>query len=471
MLLLALMGSAVAQDSWSFPEDETRTWYIESTVTAPVVRRIGSDGDRWSVRILTTRLRLVSTCTKVDQTAQGTELSCEIEDAAMLATRASSDDAASLQAALDELDQKLTGARLQVIQDETGAVRHLDLEGVATEDVFQRSQQEFLRQLLRRAWAGFDLSLQAREQWSNKDVLLGAPPMDVRWTGTSTLLYEATPLEGGTRQLTSEGQGTIEISDYERRLALRMRGSALVGPDGVVLQHRWAAVGQPTSSSNDAVISSGMPYHQGGFVQLLGEDRPDLGPTGPWEQHWTSGRADDALMELQVDLEREAMEGPVLREPSSWWTATTAATWRLDQTAAPGLGLGLGHTFAEGLSVHAGLGFNGRGHTVVGWPVYDLRLEAGAGLDMDQARSPYATATAALVYRVLPKGQPRSYLTPRAVVEAGGRFRLPWAGTQLDVGLAVPYDLRGFQVDSGTGASTVSPWGLEPRLSLRRELP
>lgn len=267
--------------------DDTR-WLIATEIATPLGFQLMKDenSEFATQEIL---VRSVVTCNKDWKLgAKRYEVSCKLEDIALLAavaeTRVSEKDIARAQGVLDEIDQKLTGAALQLQVADDGRVTNLDLEGLQTDNARERSIQEALRQILARQVVGFNLKLRKFNQlnegkWQEyNSTIMSMPLPDGAAAGNSLLVHYLNRFRGELI-VQSIGKGVVQVPTVPaRNYSLELIGVSRFDPaEGFMLERVWALTGKESAGS---FLSHGGDYFTAGRIAMLGEkDHPDLGPT------------------------------------------------------------------------------------------------------------------------------------------------------------------------------------------------
>jgi hypothetical protein len=219
------------------------------------------------------------------------EVSCVLEDFAMKAsieyTKGKPKRVDKAQAILDQIDQKLTGASLQLQVVEDGRVTNIQLEGLSSRNSRERGIEETLRQVLSRMAVGFDLRLRRGNNLTEgtwleyNSSLMGMPsPYGTSSSGSSMVKHYLNRFDGHVIVQTI-GQGMVSLN-FPGEDGLRHWKTDLVGvsifdyDEGYMTERVWALDGKSTAGS---FFNAGDYWHAG-RINLLGEsDHPDLGAT------------------------------------------------------------------------------------------------------------------------------------------------------------------------------------------------
>lgn len=281
--------------------DDTR-WMVTTEIGIPYALTLSRD-ENVEFKTREIQLRTVIACSKEWKLGgHRYEVDCEIEDFAIQASiaedRVKADDIARAQSVLDEIDAKLSGAKLQLQVADDGRVTNMALEGVPKNNRRQSEMHETLRQILSRVVVGFNLKLRKFNQlnegkWQEYNSTLMSMPMppDVgSGQGSSLVVHYLNPFQGQI-VVQSIGKGLVQIpSPKEASASLSGEGAAptinftidLIGvsifdkEEGFMLERVWSIEGQNTASSFFSIGN----YINNGRIWVLGtQDKPDCGPT------------------------------------------------------------------------------------------------------------------------------------------------------------------------------------------------
>lgn len=310
--------------------DHTR-WLVQNELLFPMGTTFAAENNK-SFKSLAFQIRTVLLCDKDGKLSKHRyEVSCKIEDIALLATSANrwkrEKDRALVQSVLDELDAKLTGLDVQMQVVDDGAIKNFDLEGLQADNSRQIDIQESLRQILARTMAGFHLAIPDHAQRSGQWVEYNSELMDMpsltASRGSTTMVHQVSPYgEMQLVQTIGEGSASVSIPVVEHQVftttntsddsasvtidkggdgastentdddqdahaaesavevsfALKASGVAVFRKsDGIMSERVWSVVGAVTTGVGG---SSAPPFRNVGRIQLLGkDDHPDVGPT------------------------------------------------------------------------------------------------------------------------------------------------------------------------------------------------
>ena len=220
------------------------------------------------------------------------EVDCVIEDFAVRSLvrekKPKAQRIQSMREVLQEIDERLTGARIQLQVADDGRVTNFDLEGVKKDNRRLSEMHEVQRQLMRQVLAGFHLRLRRGSelkegQWHeyNSELMTIPVPPEVTASAGSSLLVHHLNAYQGYAMVQSIGEAGLFI-DYgggrEVTYSANFDGVALFDPeDGFMVERVWTLRGTPTASAQ-----FGLGYWHVGRIRLLEEREPVvIGSTGP----------------------------------------------------------------------------------------------------------------------------------------------------------------------------------------------
>lgn len=198
--------------------DHTR-WWLQSELMLPLGMDFASDENK-GFRSFGFQIRAVILCDKDAQLAKHRwEVTCAIEDIGVLATtenRWKTDaDRALADEVLDEVDRRLSGARVQMQVDDEGGITDFDLEGIDADTQRERRIQETTRQMMARVMAGFHLRIpdqaQRSGQWVEYNSELLDLPSIAASRGSSTLVHQVSPYQD-LQLVQTLGEGTMTVN-------------------------------------------------------------------------------------------------------------------------------------------------------------------------------------------------------------------------------------------------------------------
>jgi hypothetical protein len=294
-LLALLPGGVAAADEEAAEEivvwgdlfarwDDTR-WFVSTEMALPYYMTLRRDEN---VEFQTDQvvLRTVIACSKEWKlNKRRYEVGCKLEDFAMRASIAedvvTEKDVERAQQVLDEIDAKLTDAKLTLQVADDGRVMNIGLDGVPKDDSQRQSGiQETLRQVLSRVVVGFNLKMQKYNQLhEGKWVEYNSTVMDIMpgASGSNMLVHYLNRYRGHVL-VQSIGKGTASVENGAGTMnhwETNFIGvSTFDDQEGFMTERVWALDGSSTAS---AIFDQGMFFNAGKITMLGSSDRPDLG--------------------------------------------------------------------------------------------------------------------------------------------------------------------------------------------------
>jgi len=270
--------------------DGTR-WFIATEVHLPLGTFWRAD-QNYVMRVQAYQIRTILACGK-DWKLSGRkyEVSCAIEDIGLQAVVNESPKYKHAQAILNEMDAKLTSARVQLQVRDNGRVTNIDIEDMPKpRNRRERDIQESIRQVLTRIVVGFDMKLRKSNflstgQWvENRSALLSIPSSTL--SPASGLVVHQLNGYKGHIVVQTKGEGQImEISgsqqDQEINYTAKLNGVAIYDDDeGYMTERVWSMSAQRTASTYQEYGMTGGGYAHAGMLRMLGEEeKVDVGPT------------------------------------------------------------------------------------------------------------------------------------------------------------------------------------------------
>lgn len=247
-------------------------------------------------RVTSFLLGITTTCTDTGGGGKRNfDLACRIEDVQIEATSTRS-DAGRLLPILDEIDGKLVGATVRVLQGRDGRIKNYDLEGLDRDWRRENLMVETLRLVLGRAFAAFDLGLPRKgdvaRPWRQTGVLAMALPSAHGSIGQSTIDHQVAAVDGSRVEIASTGRGIVGAGEM---IAVQRGGperpanmyemtiqslSVFDRELGTLIDRQYLVEGVPTASSIAAEGTAGTTYVQAVRLTWIpeGEEAPALGP-------------------------------------------------------------------------------------------------------------------------------------------------------------------------------------------------
>ncbi len=278
MLLPMLAGSVQAaqleegiQWDWSQPH----RYFIQTQVQLPEMIWLAARVNK-QARVDLFDLRLVTQCSPGEPLSRNKwEVICTIEDIA-LSAEALPQEEGLVQPIVEELDERMTGAKVQLQIRGDGRMVNIDLEDVERVNRRFGGINENLRLILTRGFAGLDLPLPEgpeRGWYQHSSWIMRAPAADGS-VGSSEIVHRVIGESGDIVTIGTSGRAVILPGDGRNKYDTRMGGEATFDRrTGQMLERSWSMAGGPTASSLIAQGTEGYPYLQQGHIVALSEDQ------------------------------------------------------------------------------------------------------------------------------------------------------------------------------------------------------
>lgn len=296
LLALALLVPAPAFAttglSWQWPADGHR-FLLAARVDLPAPLRIPAEKNL-DLRTSLFEVTAVTSCAPVEPAPKkGFRLACTLEDVALRADEASSIEKDHIVPVLTELDEKLTGATVQILTDAEGHVKLFDLEGVVKDKERQRAQFAIARLVLMRAFVLLDFELPKAGDdrgvaWRVTNSLANGYPSDLGVSGSFPLDSVVESTDGTVVVVKQRAAGIVqsgEMSAVGSGQPTYVWDTTLDGTarfdvaSGRLLERQYVVEGTPTASSLGA--SAARKYTQIARLVALGPtEHPALPDSG-----------------------------------------------------------------------------------------------------------------------------------------------------------------------------------------------
>ncbi len=278
MLLPMLAGSVQAaqlDEAIRWDWEQPHRYFIQTHVQLPEMIWLAARMNK-QARIDLFDLRLVTECAPGRPLNKNKwEVVCEIEDVA-LSAEALPQEEGLVQPIVEELDERLTGAKVQLQVRPDGRMVNIDLEDIDRVNRRFGRINENLRLILTRGFAGLDLPLpesNERGWYQHSSWLMRAPAADGS-AGSSEIVHKLIGASGNAVTIASSGRAMIVPGEGENKYDTRMGGEATFDRrSGQLLERSWTMAGGPTASSRIAQGTEGYPYLQQGYIVALLEDQ------------------------------------------------------------------------------------------------------------------------------------------------------------------------------------------------------
>lgn len=273
-----------------FARWEGTRWFIATEVTLPLGTFFRAD-QNWDMRVQAYQIRAILACDK-DWKLSGRkyEVSCRIEDVGLQVVVNESPKFMHVGDIIDEMDAKLSGARVQLQVRDNGRVTNIDLEDVPPpRNRRERQVNEALRQVLSRIVVGFDMKLRKANflstgQWvETKSALLSMPSATLS-PANGLIVHQLNGYRGHiVVQTKGEGQIAMVGDDPSADInyTAELNGVAIYDEDeGFMTERVWSMQAEQTASTFQEFGMTQGVYSHSGALRMLGEkERVDVGPT------------------------------------------------------------------------------------------------------------------------------------------------------------------------------------------------
>jgi len=271
--------------------DNTR-WKVETELVLPFRLPLNREINQgFQTRAI--QMETVFLCSKTWKLGRKSwEVDCTIEDFAIRSAVRQKNPRPThietVRSVLGEIDQRLTGARIQIQVSDDGRVTNFDLEGVSKDNRRLSEMHEVQRQLMRQVLAGFHMRLRKGRalkigKWHeyNSEIMTVPVPPELTASAGSSLVVHYLNAYDGHVLVQSIGEGGLYV-DYgggrEVTYVARLDGVAIFDPnEGYMIERVWTLRGDPSASAQ-----FGLGYWHTGQIAMLGrDDLVKLGDTGP----------------------------------------------------------------------------------------------------------------------------------------------------------------------------------------------
>ncbi|MCO4743559.1 MAG: hypothetical protein KC912_02140 [Proteobacteria bacterium] len=220
------------------------------------------------------------------------EVRCDVQDFALQAKPRPS-DAGRTQDVLEEMDDKISGAWLQMRFHDNGSLVNFQLEGLKTHNRKENRMAENMRLILHRAVAGLDLRLPTRPidrefgVWGQYESVITMYPSGTGTAGAAEMVHLVKQRVGDSIAIETAGRAAISPSGGNDTFDTRIESRTVFNiDDGYMVERIWVAEGWATAGSASAEAGQ-RPYAQAGrlFVIRDNEEMPvfmnteELGPS------------------------------------------------------------------------------------------------------------------------------------------------------------------------------------------------
>jgi hypothetical protein len=283
---LASGATAQAAESWqwTWPVGQHQRFYLENEVLLPLMMWFQSDYNH-QARMTAWQTKAILDCESVIETKKAYELRCRVEDFSLKAAALPA-DIGLVTPIVAEMDEKISGASLQIILRKDGRITHIDLEEINIRNRRISAMRENLRLVMARMVYGLDLKLpradRVGEVWDQSDAMLFTAPSPRGTLGSADTVHRATVGADGRARIETAGRGMV-IPNLDKTMNLydtELQADGVFDPaKGRLVRRSWTLKGEPTASSSISENGAGVPYIQRGRLVYL-EDGVASPPVG-----------------------------------------------------------------------------------------------------------------------------------------------------------------------------------------------
>jgi len=271
--------------------DNTR-WKVENELVLPFRLPLNMELNK-GFQTYAVQMETVFLCAKSWKLGpKSWEVDCTIEDFAIRSLVREKKPSQQLidnsRQVLAEIDERLTGARIQLQVTDDGRVTNFDLEGLSKDNRRLAEIHEVQRQLMRQVLVGFHLKLRKDRmlqegkwhEYNSELMSIPVPPELTASAGSSLLVHHLNHYQGHVL-VQSIGEAGLFVDYGGRRevtYSARLDGVAIFDPsEGYMIERVWTLNGSPSAS---AQFGQGY-WHTGKIAKLEKETVVQLGETAP----------------------------------------------------------------------------------------------------------------------------------------------------------------------------------------------
>lgn len=286
----AVPAFATTGVAWQWPAEGHR-FLIGVRVSFPQAATLMAEKND-EFRTSELEIDLVTTCKpEVPGPKSGFHVTCALDDVSLRADPTSATNVDKIVPVLGELDDKLTGASVQLALDAQGHIKTFDLEGVDKGNERISDIQETARLLVARAFALLDFVLpkdgdDKGRPWRVSDSLATSFPSNVGTLGSVAIDSIVGSADGAMLTIKSTGKGVTQSGETSGSTGRPMYtwqmtfdGTATFDSgSGRLIERTYLVDGEPTPESAG---SAAHPYLQHARLVALGaNEKPELAASG-----------------------------------------------------------------------------------------------------------------------------------------------------------------------------------------------
>jgi len=284
ILATAFAAQPPDADELAWDLTQPQRYYLETEVRLPYLMWWAKRFNE-QARVNAFQLRLLADCEPGAEGRRRVEVLCTIDDIGIKASGVQQEQGL-LQPILEEIDDRLTGAVVQLEVRDDGRLMNIDLEKLDRRNRRVGRMNENLRLVVTRAFAGLDLPMPRRPddpQWVQHDSWILRAPAAQGSVGSAELIHQWGDEHGQRHQIISGGRAIIVPALSMNQYDARMTSEAWFDAElGLLTDRTWTMVGRPTPSSALAEGTAGYPYLQVGRLMALPGDQTH--PVGTTEE-------------------------------------------------------------------------------------------------------------------------------------------------------------------------------------------
>ncbi len=258
---------------WSWDAQERHRWYFETEVQLPSHMWFNSFSNK-EVRVSAFQVKMMVSCGDAEEVNKKTwDVHCTVEDIGLRAAALPADQG-RLAPILAEWDERLTGMSFDLVQKRTGRVVNMGLDETGRNRRDNEIHQNY-RLVLMRLLAGLDFQLPRSGVlsggWPQYESQLIAVPSVTGSAGALEIIYHPVQVtEEEQVVVRAAGKGLIVPPDAMNQYDARYEGVLVFDASmGMLTEHQWTMIADPTASSIASEGADGIPYGQRGLLRYL----------------------------------------------------------------------------------------------------------------------------------------------------------------------------------------------------------
>ncbi|HCH64562.1 MAG: hypothetical protein CL927_04100 [Deltaproteobacteria bacterium] len=315
---LSTMAQAAERPTWSWPEGESRRYYLESHGIVPNILPLYAPRNHIT-RFSRYEVAVVADCTASNKKlGRQQDVRCDLEDFALRLTPMRQ-DLHQAEPTLTQLESIHEGLWAQMTFKDSGTMVSFDIEGLPDATERDRRVQQDLRLLLQRVFVGFQIVLPSTSAWSEPWVEKGALFTQPIGRRDAVSRMEHTPelnAEKGVVRITTEGVVTMRSSGGGANVHPSLKGG--VGgvtvwdtQTGSMVGRQWWShldgAGLVYTAADGTRMRSPQMASQAGLVLLVAEgDEPPK--VGAWRIGGYQGRSVNLVTQKVAEYSADSAE-------------------------------------------------------------------------------------------------------------------------------------------------------------------